>query len=229
MVARIAVAPTKLPRAAIEYPESDGRPMAETDWHADTLIYLREALRDFFRAHSQVYVAGNLLIYYNQDDPTTSVAPDVFVVLGVPAHERRVYKVWEEGQAPDVVIELTSKATRQTDLWFKRGLYQDLGVREYFVFDPLHEYLTPVLQGYQLEADSYVRMSGTGQALPCLKSKVLGLELRVEPAGERLRLRLYDPARGEALLSPLEAQAARRAAEEQVTRLRAELARLREE
>ncbi len=227
MVARIAVAPTKLPRAAIEYPESDGRPMAETDWHADALIYLREALRDFFRADSQVYVAGNLLIYYNQDDPTTSVAPDVFVVLGVPAHERRVYKVWEEGQAPDVVIELTSKATRQTDLWFKRGLYEDLGVREYFVFDPLSEYLVPPLQGYHLEADHYTRMAVSNPAQPCLKSEALGLELRVEPAGERLMLRLYDPARGEALLSPLEAQAARRAAEEQVTRLRAELARLR--
>jgi len=54
-------------------------------------------------------------------------------------------------------------------------------------------------------------------------SQVLGLELRVE--GEMLRL--VDPATGEKLLTPLEAQEARRRAEAEVERLQAELARLR--
>ena len=40
----ITTAPTQ-----VHYPESDGKPMGETDVHIDALIYLREALRDHFR------------------------------------------------------------------------------------------------------------------------------------------------------------------------------------
>ncbi|HID64173.1 MAG TPA: hypothetical protein EYP49_15750 [Anaerolineae bacterium] len=53
-------------RPPIYYPESDGKPMAETDTHINTLIYLREALRDYFRDDPQVYVAGNLFLYYEE-------------------------------------------------------------------------------------------------------------------------------------------------------------------
>ena len=81
----------------IVYPESDGKPMAETDVHIDALIYLREALRDHFRETPQVYVAGSLLLYYEEGNPSACVAPDVFVVTGVAKHERRTYRLWEEG------------------------------------------------------------------------------------------------------------------------------------
>ena len=47
----------------IHYPETDGKPMGETDVHIDALIYLREALRDHFRDAPQVYVAGNMFLY----------------------------------------------------------------------------------------------------------------------------------------------------------------------
>jgi hypothetical protein len=67
----------------IYYPESDGKPMGETDVHIDALIYLREALRDYFRDDPQVYVAGNMLLYYEEGNPAACVAPDVFVVHGV--------------------------------------------------------------------------------------------------------------------------------------------------
>ena len=209
----------------VHYPESDGKPMAETDIHADLLIYLREALKDYFRDDPNVYVAGNLFVYYEEGNPEAVVAPDVFVVKGVPKRRRRIYQVWVEGKAPDVVFELTSESTRWEDVGAKRGIYEWLGVQEYFLFDPLGDYLDPPLWGYRLQEGGYVRIHEEP-----MHSQVLGLELRVEDGW----LRLYDPATGERLLTPEEAQEARRQAERrareaetELERLRAELERLR--
>ncbi len=214
-----AVRPRVIFRPPVYYPESDGEPMAETDTHIKLLIYLREALADYFRDEPNVYVAGTLFVYYQEGDPTKVVAPDVFVVKGVPKRDRRIYQVWKEDKGPDVVFELTSQSTRREDLGPKKGIYEMLGVEEYFIFDPLGEYLEPRLVGFRLAEWGYRRIEGEEP----LVSRVLGLELRVE--GDFLRL--VDPATGEKLLTPLEAQEARRRAEAEVERLRAELARLR--
>jgi len=213
--------PAFRPPRYIYYPESDGEPMAETDTHRKQMMYLLDALEDHFRDDPNVYVAGNLFVYYQEGDPGRVVAPDVFVVKGVPKRDRRIYQVWKEDKGPDVVFELTSRGTRQEDLGPKKGTYEMLGVEEYFIFDPLGEYLEPRLVGFRLAKWGYRPIEGEEP----LVSRVLGLELRVE--GEMLRL--VDPATGEKLLTSLEAQEARRRAEAQVERLRAELARLRGE
>ena len=149
----------------IHYPESDGKPMAETDVHIDALIYLRETLKAYFTADPRVYVAGNMLLYYEEGNPAACVAPDVFVVRGVTKRERRTYKIWEEEQPPTVVFEITSRGTRLEDLGTKRALYAELGVQEYFLYDPLGEYLRPPLQGYRLACASF-QISGFVQKFP---------------------------------------------------------------
>jgi Uma2 family endonuclease len=221
----------------IHYPESDGKTMGETDWHIDALIYLREALKDYFRDEPQVYVAGNMFLYYEVGNPAACLTPDVFVVHGVIKQERRTYKLWEEGQPPAVVFEITSRGTRLEDLGTKRVVYAMLGVREYFLYDPFGEYLQPPLQGYQLQQGEYQRMPPAGEGR--VISQVLGIELRLEAGC----LRVVNPATGERLLTPAEALAAQRAeadarraestarqgAEAELERLRAELARLRGE
>jgi Uma2 family endonuclease len=191
---RMTTAPTQ-----IHYPESDGKPMGETDAHIDALIYLREALRDHFRDDPQIYVAGNMLLYYEEGNPTACVSPDVFVVQGVPKGERRTYRLWDEGQPPAVVFEITSRGSRLEDLGTKRAIYAMLGVREYFLYDPLGEYLRPSLQGYRLQADEYQRVPPSIEG--GLVSQALGLELRLENS----RLRVFNPATGERLLTPAEA------------------------
>lgn len=212
------------------YPETDSKPMAETDVHRKEMIALIETLADYFREAPDVYVSGNLLLYYEEGDPSASIAPDVFVVKGVPKKDRRIYKLWEEGKAPDVVLEVTSRGTRLEDQGTKRALYAWLGVKEYFLYDPLGEYLDPPLQGYRLGEREYEWIEPSDQG--ALYSEELGLELRLEDG----RLRLVDPKTGERLLTPAEAQEARRAAEAraaqaeaELERLRAELARLRGE
>jgi hypothetical protein len=100
-----------------------------------------------------------------------------------------------------------------------------LGVRKYFLYDPLGEYLWPPLQGYRLQEGECQRIPPESEG--GLTSQFLGLELRVEEG----RLRLVNLATGERLLTPAEALVARRmeaaarlAAEVELERLRAELA-----
>ncbi|MCZ6676481.1 MAG: Uma2 family endonuclease [Candidatus Poribacteria bacterium] len=220
------------------YPESDGKPMAETDMHRDLMIDFIKMLEDYFRARPDVYVSGNLLLYYEEENPKRSVAPDVFVVLGTEKKLRRTYLLWEEGKGPDLVLELSSKNTYRADLNRKKGLYaQVLGVSEYFLYDPDHQYLQPPLQGYRLVAGAYVEIPSVENRLP---STVLGLELGFKRSGE---LGLYEPRAKSWLLTPDEQAESRRQAEaraedaearaQQEARAReqaeAELARLRAE
>ncbi len=209
-------------------PASDGRPTAETDVHRRLMLDLLHALEEHFREQPLVYVSGNIFLYYlDERGVRQSISPDVLVVFGVPKKQRRIYKLDAEGKAPDVVIELTSDETKVNDLGDKRYIYATLGVREYFIFDPLQETMRPPLRGFRLENGDYVPLMGSR-----LNSEVLGLELRVEQD----TLRLYDRKTGKRLLTPQEAEAARREAEAKAERearerqaADAELARLREE
>ncbi len=227
-------APTKI-KEEVLYPESDGELMAETGIHVTLIAYFLAMLRILLRNRQDVYVGANMLLYYREGDPRKSVAPDLFVVFGVSGHERRVWKVWEEGKGPDVVFEFTSRSTRDEDLGSKKGLYEWLGVREYFLFDPLGEYLKTQLQGYELTGDGFHPIQASGAK--GLLSEQLGLHLRVEAD----QLQMFRRETGERLLPPpelalalMEAEArldqevaARQSAEAEIARLREELERLR--
>ncbi len=166
--------PLRVPVRQPDYPTSDGRPMAETDWHRKLMTILIEILETFF-AGQRVYVSGNLLIYYERGNRRRHVSPDVFVVPGVESRVRDYYLVWEERHAPEVAIELTSSSTREEDRTTKMTLYQDtLKVREYYLFDPRGEWLTPPLHGYRLYNGKYRKIRPRRGRLP---SEVLGLEL----------------------------------------------------
>src|SRR2546425_11543773 len=141
----------------IIYPESDGKPMAESDLHRDWMFRIIELLKLFF-AGQRVYVSGNLLIYYVEGNPRKSVAPDAFVVKDCDPGRRRIYKLWEEGNPPNLVLETTSSTTRREDRNKKMRVYAQMGVAEYFLYDPLGDWLEPPLQGYRLEGDQYLRL-----------------------------------------------------------------------
>jgi Uma2 family endonuclease len=199
------------------YPESDGKPMAETDIHRQLLSDLIFTLETFFQNQPDVYVSGNLLIYYVEGDPKKRIAPDIFVARGVEKRQRRIYKLWEEGVAPQVVIELTSRQTWREDLQEKWRLYEQLGVEEYFIFDPEYDYLEDPLVGYRLKDGKYKVMGARDRRL---RSKVLGLEL--VDTGETLRL--FDPVSGKFLPSMEESASA----QQRLAELESELARYRE-
>ena len=147
-------APAAVP---IHYPSSDGKPMAENDAQRDAIMYGIAALTRHFKGRRDVYVSGDLLIYYEEGNPRVSVAPDIFVVFGVEKRRRLNYKLWEEGQAPAFVLEVASPSTWREDVGRKRSVYARLGVREYWQYDPLGEHLAARLQGERLTPSGYVR------------------------------------------------------------------------
>jgi Uma2 family endonuclease len=207
----MATIPQQRRTREIEYPSGDGKPMAETELHLLDMIDTIQLLRDHFAAQPNVYVCGNLLLYYEEGNPRRHVSPDVLVALGVPKEPLRdYYLVWKEGKAPDFVVEITSKSTKQEDKKKKFVIYRDiLRISEYFMFDPREEYLDPSLQGFRLVSGEYVRIEPIAGRLP---SQVLGLQLE----REEKQLRLFDPATGRRLLTPLEgSEAAERRAEEE--------------
>jgi Uma2 family endonuclease len=227
----------------IYYPETDGKPMAESDLHRERMYALIHLLQRYF-AGQQVYVSGNLLIYYEEGNPRKSVAPDCFVVWGVEPHFRRVYKLWEEGERPQVVFEVSSKSTQREDLTTKMRLYAGLGVEEYYIYDPTAEYLDPPLAAFRLVGGGYVPMEpvngevrlgdlafvpGAGEP-PEFVSPLLGLRITLD---ENYHLIFNHLDTGEQLLNDEEARirAEVRAdqAEAENARLREELARLRGE
>lgn len=205
-------------------PESDGEPMAESDPHRHQMIDLLDSLEEKYRSNPDVYVTGNIFLYpprESEGGERIPVAPDIFVVFGIEKKERRIYDMEEEKKPPDVVIELISKSTRHTDFGNKRAIYAELGVPEYYIFDPLKEVFTTQLRGFRHAGDDYLPMAGTDR----LRSKTLGLDLVVENG----RLRLYDPETGERLRNHTEeAEACRREAEAR-KQAEAELKQLRKE
>ncbi len=206
------------------YPTSDGRPMAETDYHRILMTEIIAVLKAHYAADPDTYVTGNLLLFYRPNHKRRHVSPDCMVVFGVPKMDRLNYLTWEEGKGPDVVIELTSKTTRREDVTTKFELYRDvLKAKEYFLFDPLEDYLTPSMQGYRLRAGEYQSIRVKGGRLP---SSQLGLHL--ERDGQALRL--WDPTTGEWLPTPdevIEAEREKADAERQrANHLAAEVVRL---
>ncbi len=223
-----------------DYPTSDGKPMAESEIHADVMTELIATLRGYYADREDVCVSGNLLVYCEQGNAKKVLAPDCFVAFGVPKRQRDLYKVWDEGQFPSVVFEITSKSTQNEDKSEKFAIYRDRwGVKEYFQFDPRGEYLSPPLQGYRLEGGQFVPMEMSGGFI---FSDILGVMMQSAGAslmlfeiGQRSRLlppavqRAMDEAirRREAEQQLVETQKRAALAAEENAKLRAELDALR--
>lgn len=175
---------SKLP----EYPEFNGQEMGEPQIHGENFFETAVVLKRHFSQDPDVYVWGRLCLYYTEGDPEARVCPDLFVIEGVPNHPRRTYKLWEEGEAPSLILELTSESRREQDLGCKKDLYERLGVEEYFLFDSLGKALEPRLQGFQLLDGRYESIAPDEDG--ALQSQILGLKLAAE--GERLRLKDID-------------------------------------
>jgi len=223
----MATTPRRSTARKIEYPTGDGKPMAETDIHRNDLVDLIQSLEDHFAGERMVYVSGNLLMFYEEGNRRKHISPNVFVVRGVAKMVRENFLIWEEGKAPDTVIEISSKSTKREDLTKKWELYRDvLKVREYFLFDPTEDYLKPPLQGHRLVEGDYVPIESVSGRLP---SEILHLHLERDGS----ELRLYDPVTRGRLLTRSEkmhlAEQRARAAEADCQRIFAEYQRLRRE
>lgn len=238
-VRQMPYAPTE---TADLYPESDGKPMADTDLHIQWIIWLRQVLEGHFAQRPEVYISGNIMMYDIEGPLRTAVSPDILVSFGIGRKDRRTYKVWEEGKAPDFVMEFSSKRTYRNDLEGKVAHYAAMGIPEYFLYDVDRRYLPTPLMGFRLVEDAYIEVSPDVDG--GLRSEVLNLNFHLLDDG----LGVYSPGVGEWLQTPADAATARaeqaetraeqaetrvqleakarQNAEAEVLRLREELARL---
>jgi Uma2 family endonuclease len=218
-----AVVPT-LKTSEIVYPSADGEPVAETYDHLYAILTTLEVLKQYL-ADRRATVLANQFLYYAQGFPKVRVAPDVMVIFDVEPGGRDNYKIWEEGQVPKVIFEITSPVTKSEDKNNKKDLYEGIEVQEYWLFDPRGEWIPEQLRGYRLGVEGY-------QLIRDNRSEVLQLRLEIE--GKLLGF--YREDNGDKLLIPdelasaLKAERQRAEAESQrAAELESLLARYREQ
>ena len=152
-------------------------PPVETELHLRQIILLLQCLEWLWKDRTDFYTAGNLTIYYSphQKKNEKSRGPDFFVVLGTERKTRKSWVVWDEdGKYPNVIIEILSPSTANSDKVTKKELYQNtFRTPDYFWFDP-----------YTLEFVGFYLTNGQYQPLEpnekgYLWSEQLGLYLGV--------------------------------------------------
>ena len=199
----------------------------------DVLIYTLSALKRGLGRHPGTYVAAYTLLYdtMRPDEPGRVpppwLEPDVLVAFGVGGQRRRSYAIWQEGKPPEFVMEIASVSTWRRDRDEKPAIYESLGVREYFLYDPVGGRLEPRLQGHVLGDGRYrpLRPERLANGERGLRSETLGLWAYLQ--GPEQALRWHDSVTGKDLEDYDEAQDAReaaqaRAAEEAAARKAAE-------
>jgi Uma2 family endonuclease len=128
--------PLSAPPPEVDYPDSDGQPMADNTLQFRWIVTLQGGLDALFD-NQDVFVAGDLLWYPVQGDNTIANAPDTMVVFGRPKGDRGSYRQWEEaGIAPQVVFEVASPSNRKGVLRKKFQFYDRYGVEEYYLYNP---------------------------------------------------------------------------------------------
>ena len=171
------------------------------------------ALHYYFRGRADVLVAMELVVYYQRGNNKVWLQPDVQVIFGVEhCGSRGSFKLWEEGKAPDFVLEVASPSTAEKDARQKAREYARIGVREYWRLDPAGSLMETSLEGYAASAGQYEPVQpveGTGRS-GALRSRVLGLELRSQRQAGVTVLVFIDPRTGEEFDGTLEAAERRR-------------------
>lgn len=137
MSTRTPIARDDLRDEVVEYPDSDGRPMADNTLQFEWIVTLKEGLEVLFRDDPTVFIAGDLLWYPVEGRPDLRTAPDVLVAFGRPKGYRGSYQQWrEDGIAPQVVFEVLSPGNRESEMHRKLRFYDHYGVEEYYIYDP---------------------------------------------------------------------------------------------
>ena len=182
--------------------------MATNVDHFDWSMGCYRMLKHRLRARRDLFIGCDMLIYYERGNNKAAVAPDVFVSFGVPPRERPSYFVWQEGKPPDVVWEFGAPVTIKGDAGQKKETYRGMGVREYWLVDPVGGVYEPRVQGFELVDGVYERMpSEEGpDGTVAVWSPVLQLEQRFVDR----RLRFWDRATAQYLELPEEEYERRR-------------------
>ncbi len=147
--------PSKFRKPEVFSPSSDGEPLADSV-HVDAIINAVVALRHDLSAQPALVLADQFLYYAEGEGfPKLRIAPDIMVIFDLSSGSRDHFKTWTEGQSPTIIFEITAAGTRDQDETFKRNLYEQLEIPEYWQFAPRGEWIPERLKGCRLEAEAY--------------------------------------------------------------------------
>ncbi len=126
-----------VPTGPIEYPDSDGQPMANNSKQGRWIVVLYGNLGAVLQPVSDVYLAVDHLWYPVEGHPEIRTAPDVMVVFGRPRGDRGSYRQWQENDVPvTVAFEILSPSNDPWEMADKLAFYDEHGVEEYYLYDP---------------------------------------------------------------------------------------------
>ena len=105
-----------------------------------TVFRISGLLHERYQDCPDVFINGGGFVSYDVTDGNRRVAPDLFIAFDVDV--AGIYEnlpnfwIWEIGKAPDFAMEVASPSTAESDMGWKRELYQQLQIQEYWRFDP---------------------------------------------------------------------------------------------
>ena len=118
----------------------DPEPVEDGMHQAPIIVEIAYMLTAFFRNVSDVFVSAGGFIFYDRANGNRRIAPDLYIAFGVDSQaiwdNLPNYWIWEVGKAPDFALEVASPSTAANDIGRKRDLYAELGIAEYWLFDP---------------------------------------------------------------------------------------------
>ncbi|MEQ1605826.1 MAG: Uma2 family endonuclease [Pyrinomonadaceae bacterium] len=167
------------------YPESHDTDMGESSFHQKLIWYLFGALESFFLNNSNVLVAANMNLYYEEGSVTKYYTPDIMVSFGTAKGDRQVYKLWEEGVFPQVIFEVASGRTWKNDIGEKAEFYDASGVEEYYLIDAERKYLPLPLMAYR-------RQEARLQYVPLQQDRIFSPLLNLDIVDTGKSFRLFD-------------------------------------
>ncbi len=170
-------------RDEIHYPESHDDDMGESALHHKLLSVFFFLLEAHFSANSDIAIAANMNLYYEEGNPYKYYTPDLMIAFGAEKRDREVYKLWEEKVFPQVVFEIASERTWKNDIGEKSEFYAQFGTEEYYLLDPEREFLPLPLMAYRRQEGKlrYVQLESNRVFSPLLN-------LEIVDTGEAFRL-----------------------------------------
>ena len=204
----------------VYYPEERDDDMGESSVHIKLLANLLSILKLYFKNRQDVFLSGNMNLYFEKGNSRRWFAPDLLVAFGVPNVERSSYLLFREQVFPQVIIEIASEKTWRNDIDEKLRTYEKYGAEEYYVLDPEAAYLSAPLIVYRRQGDALVEVE-------TIENRIFSPRLDLEIVWSQNDFRLFNRKTNEYLRNLDESEDARQNAENEIERLKAEIERLR--
>ena len=206
----------------VYYPETDGTEMGQNSIHFWLINNLAQMLELFFAWRKDVFVTGDIMLYYEEGEPKRFVAPDIMICFGVSNNPRRVYELWKEKVPPSIIFEIASGSSWEKDISRKLALYERIGVSEYYIYDPERNYLPNPLLAYHLKDGEY-------EPVEAKNNRVYSPLLNLELVDDGFTLRFFNHETIDFLPTIHELSASERIAQKKIEQLENEIAELKKQ